>query len=204
MIDRSLRRVYILCFFLVGRQDASAEGDYTPRHGENWINDAPAVAVVKPAVGLRHKSGHKQELVAETFRLRVAQERVATVEAITETEFFYHPVVNSSFAEIGIAYIASFFGVGKDVLEMPGGEGEHGDERLTLGLGFSLGVGHLAVDNLYIVFLCEVAQRLVVGHVFKVHEEADGRAALSATETFEYALGFGHGKRGCAFVVERT
>ena len=75
---------------------------------------------------------------------------------------------------------------------------------LPVALSPPLLVGKLFLYNLDMVFLRQVFQRLVVGHLFVLHHEMDGGTPLTAREALADILRGRHGERGIAVLVKRT
>ena len=169
------------------------------------IHHAGLETVVELAtVGADAEAGAHQRLVAVSRAASGREEVVAAVERVSEVEFAHHGIVDAALAEVGQPDVAP---VGRRLhifLEMLESKVVDIEERLTLRHSLPLGVGHLMLLNLNIVFAGEVAQRVPVGELLMLHDKIDGASPLSAAETLADTLGARHRKRRGALVVKRA
>ena len=109
-------------------------------------------------------------------------------------ETLHHRLVDTAFAEISQTDGAAVGCVKHVALEMLHREIVDLHKRLALAHGLPLGIGHLMLLYLDVIFFRKVSQRVPVAQLLMLHYEVDGAATLAATETFTYAFGTRHGE----------
>ena len=98
----------------------------------------------------------------------------------TESELAYRVIAEAAAAEILHTNGYTIDIVVKHVLEVVGHPLVDDEHRLAVALLFLFLVREFAFLYLDVVFLCQPAQRLRIGHLLMLHDEAHGIAALSA------------------------
>ena len=129
---------------------------------------------------------------------------VALGQGIAQVELRDDVVADSSAAEVLFADSDAVRVVPQHVLEIlhrPLVDDKH---RLAVALLLTLLVSQLLLLNLDIVFLRQPAQRLGIGDLLVLHQEVDGRSALSTGKALAYLLRRRHHERGRLVVVERA
>ena len=208
LIDLRLRRVYIFSYILVRAHRAPTECKHTSRNAVDRKHHAAAEAIVKGLLpiplGNTRQTRPDHILGIEARVDGRAEQIVAFVDRISEVKPLYHGVADAAAPEISKSYVPSGIGLKKIVLEVSEGEIVDSKHGLTVVLRAPFFGTLLFLDNLYIIFSGQIAERLGIGKLLDFHDEIHGRATFAATETLAYISGFIDRKRGCALAVKRA
>lgn len=141
-------------------------------------------------------------LIALAQRFLCQSTAVGTVEA--QLELAHDVVAEPTAAEILHADGYAVGGVVHEVLEIRGSPLIHDEHTLALALLALLIVGEFALLYLDVILACEPSQRLGIGHLLVLHDEANGVAALAASEAMAGAACRRHIERRGLLVVKRA
>ena len=207
MVDLAVGRVDILLLHsLRGRVELSpAEAHHLSAHAYPGEDDATGVAVDEvAAVGLVADACLQQELLLVAFLHGGTGQcaRVGQVEA--QLKLLDDVVAETARAEILQADGHAVGMVAQRVLKIAEGPLVDDEHRLALRLLAPLLIGQLTLLYLDMVFVGQPAQRLGIGHLLVLHDEADGRAALAAPEAVARATRGRDKERRGLLVVERA
>ena len=205
VVDLRLGRVEVFGDFLVGAHRPAAEGGHAAADAVDREHHAAAEAVVIAArLALDRQAGADEELLFVAVGERLPSERVARGRAVAESELADRRVRESALAEIGDPDAAALRRVVQRADEVVGRVARYDHHALAVVVPALLFGRLFALGHLDAVFLRDVLQRLEPGHVFVLHHERDGVAALAAAETLEKSFRRRHDERGGLLVVERA
>ena len=185
VVNLRIGRVDVLCRLLLLREDAPRKAQHTPADTVDGEHHATLETVVALAVVLEDgETGLLQHVVAVAAATRIFGEVVPLVEAITQAEVLNDLVGQTTTMEIAESYSLTHFILVEQLGEVFLRKLRHMEKAVSLGLTLLLLCRHLLLLDLDMVLLGKPFQRLGVGVMLVLHEEAHSIATLAAAETF--------------------
>ena len=129
---------------------------------------------------------------------------VALGGAVAQTKAGNGGIGKPTLAKVTLAHTQTLIGIAELLFEIVVGPTVNDHHTLAVVVALLLLVGHLALLNLDTILLGHEFQCLDIGHLLVLHNEGDGIATLSATETLIQALGGRHDKRRGILGMKRT
>ena len=194
--------VFLLHTLRTGIEQSSAKGHHPTTHVQPGEDHAPAIAVVESFLALDAKTRLLQELRLIARFLGRHGQCVALGQGITQVELLDDIVADASATEVLFADGNAVGVVLQHLLEVLQGPLVHCQHRLTVALMLFLLVGQFPLLDLDIILLRQPAQGLGIGYLLVLHQEVDGRTALTTSKALADLLRGRHHERRCRIVVE--